>query len=241
MNLDRKTIVLKKVGNVILKKSSIARYLGIRIKPFEGVIVTIPKRVSYKEAEEFVKSREDWIIKHLPKIQKIENSQIVFNEESEYRTKEHKLVISQRLVESTVTSISNSEIKVEYPLFEDVNSSNIQNEIKDAINSALRIEAKKHLPMRIKELAHLYGFKYNRVTVKTQKSRWGSCSGKNNINLNIHLMKLPDELIDYVILHELVHTVHKNHSKNFWNALEKVFPNCKKVDKKLKLYSPQKY
>lgn len=241
MKLDRKTIVLINVGNVILKKSSIARYLGIRIKPFEGVMVTVPKRVSFKEAEEFVRSREEWIIKHLPKIQKIENSQIVFNEESEYRTKEHKLVIGQSLVENTIISISNGEIIVEYPLFEDVNSDNIQNEIKKAINLALRIEAKKHLPMRVKELAHLFGFKYNRVTVKNLKSRWGSCSGKNNINLNIHLMKLSDELIDYVVLHELVHTKHKNHSKNFWNALEKVFPNSKKVDKQLKLFSPQKY
>jgi hypothetical protein len=241
MNSDSKSIFINNIGNIVLQKKSIAKYLGIRIKPFEGIFVTVPKRVSYKEAEEFVRSREDWILKHLPKIQKIENSKPMLDENTIFKTKEHNLVIKKSMVEETIVSINEDEIKIEYPWLEDVTSDKIQDKIKTAIIFTLRLEAKKHIPRRVKELAYLYGFEYNKVTVKNLKSRWGSCSGRNNINLNIHLMKLPNELIDYVVLHELVHTIHKNHSKRFWNALENILPNSKKLDRALKQYSPHKY
>ena len=87
----------------------------------------------------------------------------------------------------------------------------------------MKIEAKQYLPDKVKSLADKFGFKYNELALKNIKSRWGSCSRKNNINLSIHLMRLPDHLIDYVILHELVHTVHHNHSARFWNLLDEVY------------------
>ncbi len=76
--------------------------------------------------------------------------------------------------------------------------------------------------IRLKELATQHGFFYRRACIRNQKTRWGSCSSQNNINLNVSLIKLPEHLQDYVILHELVHTVHKNHSKAFWAKLDEV-------------------
>ena len=96
--------------------------------------------------------------------------------------------------------------------------------------------AKEFLEGRIKELADQFGFVYNRVTIRNQKTRWGSCSGKNNINLNMQLMNTPNHLIDYVILHELVHTKIKNHSPLFWGSLDKYVGNAKAIDKELKKY-----
>ena len=104
---------------------------------------------------------------------------------------------------------------------------------KNPIN---RSEARKRLIDRLNQLSEKYGFSYNRVFVKNQKTRWGSCSGKNNINLNINLVRLPDELIDYTILHELVHTRIKNHGQMFWNQMDAVFGNGKNLDKKLNEY-----
>ena len=101
-----------------------------------------------------------------------------------------------------------------------------------------RVKAKKQLVERLDELCKQNGFKYNRVFVKNQKTRWGSCSDKNNINLNVNLVQLPDELIDYVILHELVHTKIKDHSMLFWEELSRFVKNPESLDKKLRQYTP---
>ena len=100
-----------------------------------------------------------------------------------------------------------------------------------------RASAKKHLIDRLNYLSQAHGFKYNRVFIKSQKTRWGSCSGKNNINLNINLVRLPDELIDYTILHELVHTRIKNHGQRFWDQLDRLLGDAKLLDKALNEYN----
>lgn len=100
------------------------------------------------------------------------------------------------------------------------------------------VKAEKNLVNRLDSLCLRYGFTYNRVFVKNQKTRWGSCSVKNNINLNMKLVNLSDDLIDYVILHELVHTKIKDHSKGFWDELAKFVKDPKSLDKKLRQYSP---
>ena len=97
--------------------------------------------------------------------------------------------------------------------------------------------AKEFLEGRIKELADKFGFVCNKITIRNQKTRWGSCSGKNNINLNMQLMNIPSHLINYVLLHELVHTIVKNHSPLFWTTLDRYVGNAKAIDKELKKYS----
>jgi predicted metal-dependent hydrolase len=97
-----------------------------------------------------------------------------------------------------------------------------------------REQAKRRLTRRLQQLAKHYGFSYNRVFIRNQRTRWGSCSNKNNISLNMKLVKLPDELIDYVILHELVHTRKKDHSKAFWAEMDKLVGNGKKMQSKLR-------
>jgi predicted metal-dependent hydrolase len=88
---------------------------------------------------------------------------------------------------------------------------------------------------RLEELADLHNFKYSKVTIRNQKTKWGSCSSKSNISLNINLARLPGELTDYVILHELAHTKIKNHSKEFWAELDKYTDGrAKELSKRLK-------
>ncbi len=99
---------------------------------------------------------------------------------------------------------------------------------------ALRKKAKSYLPERLAKIAQKYGYKYNKVALKLMKTRWGSCSFKNNINLNISLLTLEEDLIDYVLLHELVHTVEKNHAKTFWARLLSHMPDARARQKILK-------
>lgn len=97
-------------------------------------------------------------------------------------------------------------------------------------------EAKSKIIKRLEDLSLKYGFSYKRVFIRNQKTRWGSCSAKNNINLNIKLARLPDELLDYVILHELVHTKVKNHGPKFWEELDKILGDAKAIDVKMRPY-----
>jgi len=99
-----------------------------------------------------------------------------------------------------------------------------------------RLAARKLLFDRLEQLAQKHGFTYNRVFIKNQKTRWGSCSNKNNINLNINLVRLPQELIDYTLLHELIHTRIKNHSQKFWDQMDALLGDARKIDKKLSAY-----
>lgn len=85
----------------------------------------------------------------------------------------------------------------------------------------LRKEAKKYLPQRLDAIAHRYGFEYSGVSIKNNKSNWGSCSAKKHINLNLNLMRVPSPARDYVLTHELCHLVHMNHGPEFHNLLEK--------------------
>ena len=80
---------------------------------------------------------------------------------------------------------------------------------------ALRAEAKRILPQRVEELASRHGLRYGNVTIRAARSKWGSCTAKGNLSLSLYLMTLPEHLRDYVILHELAHTVHHNHSPRF--------------------------
>ncbi|MBC8384725.1 MAG: M48 family metallopeptidase [Candidatus Cloacimonetes bacterium] len=100
-------------------------------------------------------------------------------------------------------------------------------------------ESAQFLYDRLYELAGRHGFKYNKVSFRWQKTRWGSCSSKNNISLNLKIIRLPSKLQDYILLHELVHTIVKDHSKNFWEELDKYLPNSKQYRKELCKYKIQ--
>ena len=100
----------------------------------------------------------------------------------------------------------------------------------------LRKAAKAYLPGRLRELAAANGFTVNRVAIKHNVSNWGSCSSKGNINLNLNLMRLPAELQDYVMLHELCHLRYLNHGTEFHALLESLCPDHRELRKRLKEY-----
>ncbi|MDM8525460.1 DUF45 domain-containing protein [Desulfococcaceae bacterium HSG8] len=173
------------IGQVLFERSKRAKYLNISVKPRRLVRVAVPYGLSFKEAEELVCSKIDWIQKHLDKMKRLEEK--------------HKIISKN----------------------------------SDEIDKA---EASQKLVTRLNQLSEQHGFTYNNVSVRNQKTIWGSCSGKNNISLNIKLTLLPAELIDYVILHELLHTRIRNHSKSFWSELDKFVGNAKAKDSRLSEY-----
>ena len=135
------------------------------------------------------------------------------------------LMNAQKFVESKMNWIQKRVSKIR-----------IENEMGKTLPKIDREDARRVLTQRLAELAEDHNFDYGKVSIRSQKTRWGSCSSQNNISLNQNLLHLPDYLIDYVLLHELTHTRVKNHSSTFWNELEKVWPDAKQMRKRLKTY-----
>ena len=111
----------------------------------------------------------------------------------------------------------------------------------DALVALLRKEAKAWLPGRLAEWAERYGFRYGKVFIKHNLSNWGSCSSKGNINLNLNLMRLPEPLRDYVILHELSHLAHPDHGREFHALLDSLCRDglgrpARELEKEVKSY-----
>ena len=123
-----------------------------------------------------------------------------------------------------------NEIKVKKKSVESKNAENVTlDKIKALADQALEI-----ISTRVEDFAKIIGVTYGNITIRNQKTRWGSCSSKGNLNFNCLLMFAPPEVLDYVVVHELCHRKQMNHSKAFWSEVEKVFPDYKKSIKWLK-------
>jgi hypothetical protein len=152
--------------------------------------------------------------------------------------KSHRLVVRHADDGKLAVRRYNQEIILHLPLGVNVDDPDVTKQLTSAVISALRVEAKSYLPKRLMFLANKHGLKYRRVRFSHASGRWGSCSSNGTVSLNIALMKLPFELIDYVIIHELVHTIHMNHSRDFWALVAKADPDFKAHRKLLKQESP---
>jgi predicted metal-dependent hydrolase len=171
------------IGQVLMKKSTRARRISLRVHPLKGVSITLPYIVPYMAAEAFFKLKRQWVIETMSR---------------------------QKDKFKDVQPVSRDEIE------------------------QLRKKAKAELPSRLDELAARYGFAYNKVAIKHNATNWGSCSARNNINLNLNIVRLPKALQDYILLHELCHLRHHDHGHGFHLLLEHVLTDnlLKLVDAK---------
>jgi predicted metal-dependent hydrolase len=135
-------------------------------------------------------------------------------------------------------SISGTTIKITVPKGKGVLDDDIQATARRTVRRALQKQAESYLPRQLRYLAEQHGFVYSQITFGNAKGRWGSCTSKGVIRLNIALMKLPLGLIDYVLVHELSHTKELNHSSRFWSLVESAYPHYKSARKQLKQFTP---
>ncbi len=231
-----------KIGEVRFVSSAAAKYIRISLKPFGGVQVTVPKRASVRQAVVFLEQKTDWILQTRLRMAERENRYTIFTPETVFSTHSRQVRVLPWKSEQFRARLTKDMLTIFYPQETDVLCEKAQAKIRDYINQTLRKEAKEYLPQRTDQLAREHGFSYRGVTVKNLVSRWGSCSSANRINLNIHLMRLPQHLSDYVVLHELAHTVHKNHGVRFWQCLdEHTDGKAKLLAKEMKQYQASLY
>jgi predicted metal-dependent hydrolase len=236
--MTTKYINIEQVGQVSFTINERSRRIRLSIKSDGEIVVSMPSSVLYRDAIRFVESKTDWIVKQQSRIRA---GLTLFAPESCFKTRFHQLAITKGNTDKVYNRVGNGIIQIFIPDRVDHEQPKVQEFIKNTLIDVMRWEAKVYLPKRLNELAVKHGFKYQNVSIKNATTRWGSCSSVNNINLNLHLMRIPEHLIDYVLLHELAHTVVKNHGEKFWLLLEQCYPNARKADKEMNNYRTQTF
>ncbi len=229
--MSKKVVHFKSIGKVTFFPNRKSKSIKISVKPDKSVLVSFPYFVSQKKAADFLLQHEELIEQHQ---KKTETNKSPLEEGFLTKTKMYTVVL-QKGSKTGIKDIKDEKITI---FAENFDSEETRNIVEGIMTEIYRFEAQQILPQRLEKLAQKHGFRYNKVTVRNNKTNWGSCSSKNNISLNLQMMKLTDELIDYILLHELVHTEIKNHGEKFWKKLDMITENrARELAREIKKHS----
>lgn len=228
--MANKVVQYKNLGPVTFSRNRRSKSIRISVKPDKSVRVSYPFYTSMKEVQAFLAKSEAWIRDHQVKMA---GKQTPYEPGMIKKTRMHVVEFYQG--ERCYSASTGSAVRIYSPDFQ---SEQTRDFIEKVMITIYRFEARVLLPPKLNKLARKHGFSFNEVTIRNNKRNWGSCSSKNNISLNLHMMKLPDELIDYILLHELVHTEIKDHSPRFWKKLDQLTQNrARELALEIKKYS----
>ena len=197
--------------------------LSLTINENAELIIRAPKRLSIEKIQDFINEKENWINR---------KKRLIENQIKDVTSNHNKLLYLGNLFPINVEQNASKELFFTGEEF-------IANSIEP---DSLSLSIKKWYKNKFKEIAlprvayfaNKHNLMVNQVRIKNQKTMWGSCSYKNNINLNYLLLMAPMGVIDYVIVHELVHTIHRNHSTDFWDSVELIMPQFQEHKRWLK-------
>ena len=178
--------------------------------------LSYPLGVSFRQAEQFVLARTDWILNHRPATIAFSDGLLI--------GRHHRLSLSPQHTQTTIVD------GIIYGHPEDLSS------LQQAIKAALKIEAQQQLLPRLTRLEGRTGLRAKRYRIRYMTSRWGSCSSQQSISLNSAAVYLPTDLIDYVIIHELCHLRFLNHSPAFWRLVDRHLPGVQGYRQQLRQY-----
>jgi len=194
-----------------------ARHYLLRVDPDGGVKATIPRGGSRAQAVRFVREKIDWIEheRYRAAVQQAAGGWV--REDGVLLDgREWAVTVQDAPAGARVLRFGDHEVRVAKPA--------AGRAVVKGIEAYLRRLAASSLPGRLRELASPHGFEVAGVTVRDQRSRWGSCSPSGRISLNWRLVQVPPPVRDYVLLHELAHIVHPDHSRRYWKELERICP-----------------
>lgn len=227
------TITDEEFGTITLRRSARASHVRIRVAPDGRLRASLPLYAPVFLVKRLIKtSREE-----LRRLLEEAHGGTAY-EHGMQVGKSHTLLVRAAAAKAPTAKRHGQQIVVTLPENTSLQHPAASRAVRDAVAEALRAEAKSYLPKRLAHLANQGGFAYEKVRFSHASGRWGSCSSSGTISLNIALMKLPFELIDYVLVHELAHTVEMNHSKAFWNLVEAADPDYRQHRKALKNETP---
>ncbi len=229
-----------------LIRSSLAHNAHIKISPVKGMEVVVPARFNLSNVPRLLHEKQDWIFKNLQKMEDHRQRSRALQPQFKDGLKLEILgipktvrILPTRKKRPFVKEARTLKYSGETAYYDGheilIFCDGTITQAKKALEVHLRAQAEKYLSKRTSEISLLMGVSYNNITIRGQKTRWGSCSRDNNLNYNWRLVLMPLSISDYVIIHELAHTVHHNHSKRFYALVEKFCPDYKALRKQLRL------
>lgn len=209
--------------------------LAIRLDENGNVFVRAPKGLDRRKIDKILSEKANWILTHQTTLQKLNKEReekqyisgtIIFYKGRQYTLQIHK--VSVRKEEKIIIHKDNeNELKMYLKNSE-------QEYVKKILEAWYKEEARKVLIEKVNYFGKFFCRAYGNIRIKTMKTRWGSCSAKGNLNFNWKIIMAPEEVIDYLVVHELSHLIEMNHSANFYKQLERVLPDYKVSRKWLK-------
>lgn len=216
---DSFTVGGREVAVEFVRNEKARRYM-LRVRPDGSVRVTVPRRGSLKEAREFAGRNVAWIEKQLERV-----AARAARKEQEWKLGSEILLRGELL---RIEPCGDNFVRVGTEVIP------AASDLRSAISAHFRRLAAREMEPRVVELASLHGLVVRRVTIRNQRSRWGSCSRRATISLNWRLIQAPAHVRDYLILHELMHLREMNHSARFWRQVEAVCPEYQAAEKWLR-------
>jgi predicted metal-dependent hydrolase len=208
--------------------SRLARNIHLKVSLKNGLEIVVPFRHNALHLENFINEKKGWIIKNVRKISEIRKRNPQFSEGVMIN------ILDKPKFIRIFTHLSKRHHVVETEGELKIFCTGTILSAKKTLQDYLKNKAKEYILVRAKEIAKIMDTRFNRIAIRSQTSRWGSCSGKKNLNFNWRLIMTSKEILDYIIVHELAHTVHHNHSKAFHSLVEKYCPNSKELRRELK-------
>ncbi len=212
-----------------LVKSARAKYVRIKISPLGELSVVLPRGIAEKKAHRFLQQKAQWVAKTINQIPILEKTtfpkQLDLKLLNEVWDIEYLYVQNDESIQ--LQEISEGQLRLK---------GNVKNwdAVKKTLNHWCKKKATPLFHSMLEKIAEEHGFHFNRLSVRSQKTRWGSCSHSKNINLNSKLLFMPKNIVEYVMIHELCHTLEMNHSSNFWKLVEDCDPEFKQNRNTLK-------
>ena len=212
----RQTVLDSRIVSYTLKRSPRARYVRLEVRQEDGLAVIVPRRYDLRHLDDVLRARYRWILRKLerciPCSCLTQNRLLASGDSVPYLGRPLYLRITSDHVKRGTATLRGNDLVVVKPA--------IRADGGSLVEEWYRYQAKTFIKARVDLLAGELGVRYGRITIRGQQTRWASCSPKGNLSFNWRLMMAPEEIVDYVIIHELTHLTEMNHTARFWRLLE---------------------
>jgi len=237
-----------KLGNKLINYEIIRtrrKTMGIIVEHERNLIVRSPKNTEDAKIEEVLKKKTNWILSKLKEMDKIKpapkEKEFMTGEKLPYLGRRYRLEVNPAEISIVEVKLYQGKFIIDYPVEFTDKKEKRREEIRTALIEWYREHAKEKINERVDKYKVKLDVEPNNVVVKKQKKRWGSCSSKNNLNFNWKTIMAPMSIVDYLVVHELAHLIHDNHSRDFWATVAAIIPDIKEKKEWLKVNGKRLY